>query len=35
MRHLLVATSMVLLPMAIHAREAKILCPGKNTMEWR
>ena len=35
MRHLLVATSMVLLPMAIHAREAKILCPGENTMEWR
>lgn len=35
MKHLLVATGVLLLPTAIHAQEPKIRCPGENTMELR
>lgn len=35
MRHLLVATTLFLLPTAIRAQEPKIQCPGENTVEMR
>jgi hypothetical protein len=35
MKHLLVATTALLLPTALHAQEPLIKCPGKNTVEMR
>jgi hypothetical protein len=35
LKHLLVATTLFLLPPAIHAQESQIQCPGENTMEMR
>jgi hypothetical protein len=35
MKHLLVATSVVLLPTSIHAQEPQVQCPGENTVEMR
>ena len=35
MKHLLVATGLVLLPTAIHAQGPQIRCPGENTVEMR